>query len=93
MNIVGLIIGFVVLMFLLALAIGFFVIAAFVVRGVIQSRRLVSAVSTLSQVNLTDGIDEREWEIIRNAFSKKVEADRAVAVQAKMVEASEFVTK
>ncbi len=49
--------------------------------------RLISARKELSAIDLSDGLDESEIQIIRNALLKKQTADKEAAVKAKVAEA------
>ncbi len=48
--------------------------------------RLISAKKELSAIDLSDGLDESEIQIIRNALLKKQTADKEAAVKAKVAE-------
>ncbi len=49
--------------------------------------RLIAARKELSAIDLSDGLDESEIQIIRNALLKKQTADKEAAVKAKVAEA------
>ncbi len=49
--------------------------------------RLISSRQELSAIDLSDGLDESEIQIIRNALLKKQTADKEAAVKAKVAEA------
>ncbi len=49
--------------------------------------RLISARKELSTIDLSDGLDESEIQIIRNVLLKKQTADKEAAVKAKVAEA------
>ena len=49
--------------------------------------RLIAARKELSTIDLSDGLDESEIQIIRNALLKKQTADKEAAVKAKVAEA------
>ena len=48
--------------------------------------RLIAARRELSAINLSDGLDESEIQIIRNALLKKQTADKEAAVKAKLAD-------
>ena len=48
--------------------------------------RLIAARKELSAIDLSDGLDESEIQIIRNALLKKQTADKEAAVKAKLAE-------
>ena len=48
--------------------------------------RLISARKDLSAIDLSDGLDESEIQIIRNALLKKQTADKEAAVKAKLAD-------
>jgi len=48
--------------------------------------RLISARKELSAIDLSDGLDESEIQIIRNALLKKQTADKEAAVKAKLAD-------
>ena len=48
--------------------------------------RLIAARKELSAIDLSDGLDESEIQIIRNALLKKQAADKEAAVKAKFAE-------
>jgi|688.fasta_scaffold1170331_1 hypothetical protein len=48
--------------------------------------RLISAKRERSTIDLSDGLDESEIQIIRNALLKKQTADKEAAVKAKVAE-------
>ena len=48
--------------------------------------RLISARKKLSAIDLSDGLDESEIQIIRNALLKKQTADKEAAVKAKLAD-------
>jgi hypothetical protein len=48
--------------------------------------RLIAARKELSTIDLSDGLDESEIQIIRNALLKKQTADKEAAVKAKVAE-------
>ena len=47
---------------------------------------LISARKELSAIDLSDGLDESEIQIIRNALLKKQTADKEAAVKAKLAD-------
>lgn len=49
--------------------------------------RLIAARKELSAIDLSDGLDESEIQIIRNALHPKQTADKEAAVKAKVAEA------
>ena len=49
--------------------------------------RLIAARKELSTIDLSDGLDESEIQIIRNVLLKKQVADREAMVKAKVAEA------
>ena len=49
--------------------------------------RLIAARKELSTIDLSDGLDETEIQIIRNVLLKKQVADREAVVKAKVAEA------
>ena len=49
--------------------------------------RLIAARKELSTIDLSDGLDESEIQIIRNVLLKKQVADREAVVKAKVAEA------
>ena len=48
--------------------------------------RLIAARKELSAIDLSDGLDESEIQIIRNALLKKQTADKEAAVKAKLAD-------
>ena len=48
--------------------------------------RLISARKELSAIDISDGLDESEIQIIRNALVKKQIADKEAAVKAKLAD-------
>ena len=48
--------------------------------------RLIAARKALSAIDLSDGLDESEIQIIRNALLKKQTADKEAAVKAKLAD-------
>lgn len=48
--------------------------------------RLIAARKALSAIDLSNGLDESEIQIIRNALLKKQTADKEAAVKAKVAE-------
>ena len=50
--------------------------------------RLIAARKELSAIDLSDGLDESEIQIIRNVLLKKQTADKEAAVKAKLAEVS-----
>ena len=52
----------------------------------IGAYRLIAARKSLSAIDLSDGLDESEIQIIRNALLKKQTADKEAAVKAKLAD-------
>ncbi len=75
-----------------ALFVGITVLVVFMILLVVLlfvgvgSYRLISARKELSAIDLSDGLDESEIQIIRNALLKKQSADKEAAVKAKLAD-------
>ena len=78
--------------FISALFVGITVLVVFMILLVVLlfvgvgAYRLISARKELSAIDLSDGLDESEIQIIRNALLKKQTADREAAVKAKLAD-------
>lgn len=49
---------------------------------------LATSITPLAKVNVADGIDEREWEIIRGILSKQKAAEDEAAVKERLLSAA-----
>lgn len=78
--------------FISALFVGITVLVVFMILLVVLlfvgvgAYRLISARKELSAIDLSDGLDESEIQIIRNALVKKQIADKEAAVKAKLAD-------
>ena len=78
--------------FISALFVGITVLVVFMILLVVLlfvgvgAYRLISARKELSAIDLSDGLDESEIQIIRNALLKKQTADKEAAVKAKLAD-------
>ena len=78
--------------FISALFVGITVLIVFMIVLVVLlfvgvgAYRLIVARKELSTIDLSDGLDESEIQIIRNALLKKQTADKEAAVKAKLAE-------
>ena len=78
--------------FISALFVGITVLIVFMILLVVLlfvgvgAYRLIAARKELSAIDLSDGLDESEIQIIRNALLKKQTADKEAAVKAKLAE-------
>lgn len=78
--------------FISALFVGITVLVVFMILLVVLlfvgvgAYRLLSARKELSAIDLSDGLDESEIQIIRNALLKKQTADKETAVKAKLAD-------
>ena len=78
--------------FISALFVGITVLVVFMILLVVLlfvgvgAYRLISARKELSAIDLSDGLDESEIQIIRNALLKKHTADKEAAVKAKLAD-------
>lgn len=85
MNMLNGLLVFVIGMILLMI---FIVVAAFIVAGAI---RLYKSRESLKQIDISDGLDEREIQLIRDALLRKKQIDEQAAEKKKLVEASEKI--
>ena len=80
--------------FISALFVGITVLIVFMILLVVLlfvgvgAYRLIAARKELSAIDLSDGLDESEIQIIRNVLLKKQTADKEAAVKAKLAEVS-----
>ncbi len=78
--------------FISALFVGITVLIVFMILLVVLlfvgvgAYRLIAARKELSAIDLSDGLDESEIQIIRNALLKKQTADKEAAVKAKLAD-------
>ena len=78
--------------FISALFVGITVLVVFMILLVVilfvgvGAYRLISARKELSAIDLSDGLDESEIQIIRNALLKKQTADKEASVKAKLAD-------
>ena len=78
--------------FISALFVGITVLVVFMILLVVLlfvgvgAYRLISARKELSAIDLSDGLDESEIQIIRNALLKKQTADKEAVVKAKLAD-------
>ena len=78
--------------FISALFVGITVLIVFMILLVVLlfvgvgAYRLIAARKELSTIDLSDGLDESEIQIIRNALLKKQTADKEAAVKAKLAD-------
>ncbi len=73
---------FVVITFLIA----FMILSIVLLFVCVGAYRLIAARKALSAIDLSDGLDESEIQIIRNALLRKQTADKEAAVKAKVAE-------
>ena len=66
--------------------IGFMILLVVLLFVGVGAYRLIASRKELSAIDLSDGLDESEIQIIRNALLKKQTADKEAAVKAKLAE-------
>jgi len=82
--------------FISALFVGITVLVVFMILLVVLlfvgvgAYRLISARKDLTAIDLSDGLDESEIQIIRNALLKKQTADKEAQVKAKLAEVAKL---